>query len=105
MPQSDLRPSFGDITVEDQSYTQGMEIAPLMLPAGTGGNDPLTYTLTPALPAGLMLDMATRYLSGTPSMPQEARQYTWTATDADGDTTTLEFSIAVAAAPEPRKVA
>ena len=105
VPQSDLRPSFGDITVGDQSYTQGMEIAPLMLPAGTGGNGPLTYTLTPALPAGLMLDMATRYLSGTPSMPQEARQYTWTATDADGDTTTLEFSIAVAAAPEPRKVA
>ena len=98
-------PSFGDITVGDQSYTQGMQIAPLMLPAGTGGNGPLTYTLTPALPDGLMLDMATRYLSGTPSMPQAARQYTWTATDADGDTTTLEFSIAVAAAPEPKKVA
>ena len=101
VPQSDLRPTFGDITVEDQSYTQGMQIEPLTLPAGTGGNDPLTYALTPALPAGLMLDMATRRLSGTPSMPQEARQYTWTATDADGDVMTLEFSIAVAAAPEP----
>ena len=105
VPQSDLRPTFGDITVEDQSYTQGMRIEPLTLPAGTGGNDPLTYALTPALPAGLMLDMATRRLSGTPSMPQEARQYTWTATDADGDVMTLEFSIAVAAAPEPKKVA
>ncbi|KKZ14114.1 MAG: hypothetical protein TQ37_02115, partial [Candidatus Synechococcus spongiarum 15L] len=67
--QSDLRPTFGDITVGDQSYTQGMQIAPLTLPEGTGGNGPLTYALTPALPDGLMLDMSTRYLSGTPSMP------------------------------------
>ena len=92
----DLTPTFEDAAVSAQSYTQGTRIAPLTLPAATGGDGALSYGLTPAPPPGVVLDAATRTLSGTPTEPQGARQYTWTATDADGDTASLTFAITVA---------
>ncbi|OOV34405.1 cadherin-like beta sandwich domain-containing protein, partial [Candidatus Synechococcus spongiarum] len=100
----DLEPSFGSTSVPDQSYTEGVEITPLVLPAATGGNGPLTYALTPSLPDGLTLDLATRRLSGTPTTPQDGRQYTWTATDADGDVAELTFTIAIAVDPHRQRV-
>ena len=100
----DLEPSFGSTSVPDQSYTEGVEITPLVLPAATGGNGPLTYALTPSLPDGLTLDLSTRRLSGTPTTPQDGRQYTWTATDADGDEATLTFAVAIAVDPHRQRV-
>ena len=92
----DLRPSFGSASVADQSYTEGTEITPLVLPEATGGNGRLFYALSPVLPEGLTLNRRVRRLSGTPTTPQAARQYTWTATDADGDATRLTFTVTVA---------
>ena len=77
----DLTPTFEDAAVSAQSYTQGTRIAPLTLPAATGGDGALSYGLTPAPPPGLTLDAATRTLSGTPTEPQGARRYTL---DGDG---------------------
>ena len=91
----DLVPTFGAATVADRSYTAGTAIAALVLPEATGGDGTLRYRLTPAPPAGLTLDAATRTLSGTPDTPQGAVRYTWRATDADGDEATLSFTIAV----------
>ena len=93
---ADLVPTFGAATVADRSYTAGTAIAALVLPEATGGDGTLRYRLTPAPPAGLTLDAATRTLSGTPDTPQGAVRYTWTATDADGDEATLSFTIVVA---------
>ena len=93
-------PSFGDDDqVADQVYKVNAAIEPLELPEASGGIGPLSYTLTPALPAGLALDDATRTVSGTPTVVQAAESYTWTATDVDGDTASVTFSIAVAAPP------
>ena len=100
----DLEPSFGSTSVPDQSYTEGVEITPLVLPEATGGNGPLTYALTPSLPDGLTLDLATRRLSGNPISPQDTTRYTWTATDADGDEATLTFTIAIAVDPHRQRV-
>ncbi len=97
----DLAPSFGLASVADRSYVDGSAIAALALPAATGGNVPLSYALTPALPAGLALDTATRTVSGTPTAAQAATSYSWTATDADGDSVTLSFSVAVEADAKP----
>ena len=62
----DTAPTFGGASVTNQIYTQDMAIPPLTLPAATGGNGAITYTLTPAI-AGLTFDAATRVLSGTPT--------------------------------------
>ena len=91
-------PGFGSAAVADQVYTQDAAIEPLVLPAASGGHGALTYTLTPALPAGLVFDPATRTLSGTPRVTMAAKTYTYTATDASGNAAKLTFRITVAAA-------
>ena len=96
--EENLIPSFGDAAIPDQSWMEGRVIETLTLPVATGGNGELTYSLTPAVPAGLTLAAATRMLSGTPTRAQAARGYTWTVTDADGDTDTVSFTITVEAA-------
>ena len=84
----DLMPSFGDAQVPPQRYVQGLEIAPLALPAATGGDLPLTYALTGpgsasdlALPEGLAWSEAavprpTRpgALAGTPHRVRASRR-------------------------------
>ena len=95
----DLEPSFGDSSIANQSYTENVRIADLTLPAATGGNGTLRYSLSPTPPAGLSFNAGSRRLTGAPSGTQNATTYTYSATDTDGDTVTLTFSIAVAAAP------
>ena len=100
----DLKPSFDNASVPDQAYIEGTEITPLVLPEATGGNGPLTYALTPSLPNGLTLDLATRRLSGNPISPQDTTLYTWTATDADGDEAELTFTMTIAVDPHRQRV-
>jgi hypothetical protein len=56
------------------SYEVGEAIEPVTLPAVTGGTPPLTYSLTPELPAGLTFDEATRTVSGTPTAASPRRR-------------------------------
>ena len=93
----DLTPHFGSRRVSNQSYTEYTRIGTLTLPSAFSGNQPLRYTLSGDLPAGLDFDEATRRLTGTPTEAQEATTYTWTVTDADGDKSSLTFTITVAA--------
>ena len=100
----DLAPDFGGIGVADESYLQGEPIDALTLPEAEGGDGALAYALSPALPAGLSFDPATRTLSGTPAEALESTLYTYTATDsdaADADSASLTFALTVAAEPEP----
>ncbi len=76
-------PTFGSATIDDQTYMQGTEITSLTLPEATGGDGTITYTLTPAPPAGLSFDAATRDFTGTPTTVATAADYTYTATDAE----------------------
>ena len=91
-------PSFGSASVANQSWSPGVAITSLTLPAASGGDGRLTYSLTPAPPAGVTFTAATRTLSGTPRSVQDAATYTYAATDRDGDKATLTFSIAVGGA-------
>ena len=95
---ADLMPEFVPNTFAAQNYEQDVRISPVALPGARGGDAPLRYGLSPALPDGLSFDETTRVVSGTPMETMTSTVYTLTATDADGDAATLTFTITV----EPR---
>ncbi|MBX5480743.1 MAG: putative Ig domain-containing protein [Myxococcaceae bacterium] len=66
--------------------------------AGTGGATPYSWTVTPALSAGLTLS-ASGALSGTPTAAKASTAYTFTLTDANGVTATRTLNLTVFAAP------
>ena len=97
-PTADASPGFGTASGPgDRTYTVGIAIAALTLPAATGGDGDLTYSLSPDVP-GLSFDGATRQLTGTPST---AGTYgmTYAATDSDGDADSRTFTVTVMPAP------
>ena len=88
-------PDFGSETIADQHYTSDVAITALQLPQATHGNGTLSYSVSPALPAGLNFDASTRQITGTPTASQSAKVYTYKAADMDGDEATLTFTITV----------
>ena len=99
-PPANLRPrfasGFGPLRLEP-----GVAMTPATLPAATGGDGELTYTLasSPAGLAGLDFDAATRRLSGTPEAAGDYG-FTYTAHDADAnreasDAAVLTFTVTV----------
>ena len=100
---TDTAPTFED-TVSDQSYTVGVEITALTLPAATGGNGALTYSLQPDV-GGLTFDPGSRTLTGTPTAAG-SHQMTYRVVDDDdntaaGDAAELTFTITVQEATPP----
>ena len=102
--EADTAPDFGTTTLVEPSGTiaQNRMITPITLPAATGGNGPIIYTL-PALPAGLIFDTATGVISGTPESVVAEMDYIYTAADSDGntmsgdeDTLTVRFEVILA---------
>ena len=82
--------------IPDQSFPRTMPITPLILPEAQGGISPITYTLIPMLPDGLVYDSSIRTISGAPTVVTSSPiPYTFKATDATGETDSLEFSIEV----------
>ena len=81
--------------VEDQAYTAGTAITPLVLPEAIGGEGEITYRVS-ELPAGLSFDDSTRTISGTPEAATDrAIEVTYTAEDSAEAAATLTFSITV----------
>ena len=93
--------SFGASTIDNQSYPKNTAISTLTLPEATASHDSptITYTLSPALPAGLSFDADTRQITGTPSAAAASTQYTYTASAPGGATATLTFTLEVTAVP------
>ncbi len=92
----DLQPLFPEV-VPNQTWTVGTAIH-VSLPAATEGNPPLTYGLSPELPAGLTFDAAARTIAGTPTAVQSMTTYIYSATDDDDDTASIQFQSSVVAA-------
>ena len=101
---SNAVPAFASgTTIATQSLVRYVAMPTLTLPAASGGNGPLSYSLSPALPAGLVFDAEKRTIAGAPTATATSATYTYTVADADnttgsGDEDTLTFSLAVAAA-------
>ena len=83
-------------TIADQSWTVGTAVS-VSAPATEDGASPITYAISPALPAGVTLDTSTGGISGTPTATADATDYTLTATDDNGIEATTTFSASVAA--------
>ena len=90
----DLVPRFSG-SISNHRWTQNKAIEAFTLPSATGGDGALTYTLSPALPAGMSKN-ASHQISGTPTGHQAAVVYTWKVEDADGDAVQLQFNIQIA---------
>ena len=98
----DATPAFANgARIPTQDFTVDVRIASLSLPQATGGDAPLTYTLTPPLSAGLTFDGTARTITGTPTAAATLVTYRYTATDMDGDTATLTFRVTVVASTGP----
>ena len=95
---TDTSPSLG--ATSDQSWIEGVAVS-LTLPAATGGNAPLTYSLNGSLFGGASFDTSTRSLSGTPSTASTTTTYTYKVRDADGDEAMDKFTVTVASDTSP----
>ena len=98
-PPADTAPSFeAGATVADQSFAVGAAVR-LILPAASGGDGALRYTLGPKLPPGLSFDAAARTLSGTPER-EGVYEMAYLVADSDAnvsakDAVSLAFIITV----------
>ncbi len=87
-------PAFANnASIGNERLVQNWAMDSVTLPEATGGNGTLTYSISPALPAGLSFDATTRVLSGTPTGASPSATYTYTVTDADNATARLTFKI------------
>ncbi len=82
--------------VDDQVVPRGQPIGTLVLPEVSGGKDPVTYSFTVlSLPSGLLFDLPTRTVSGTPLAVTPPTPMTFKAVDVHGAEDSLNFSIEV----------
>ena len=82
--------------IDDQEWTVGTAVS-VSAPATEDGATPITYAISPALPAGVALDTSTGEISGEPTAETAQADYTLTATDDNSIEATLTFSASVAA--------
>lgn len=98
----DLMPIFSaDASISDREFISDSAIDPIRLPNAMGGNGSLSYDLSPDLPSGLVLDMTSFEISGTPDKAMPRTEYTWSVQDIDGDATTLSFNLEVIQDEQP----
>jgi sugar lactone lactonase YvrE len=82
-------------TVSSSTVLTGGQAATAFTPVtASGGTGTLTYSVAPALPAGLGFSAAGA-VSGTPTAALAATNYAVTVTDANGATGTANFSLTV----------
>ena len=81
------------------SLTAGVPATPFTPITVSNGVAPVTYSVSPALPAGLTLNPATGQITGTPISAVASGTYTITATDAAGGTSHADFTLEVAPGP------
>ena len=89
-PSGKIVPTASHDLVEIREFVVGQRVEGIVLPEASGGTAPLTYSLSPALPAGLAFDAATRTIAGTPQAAAETA-YTYAVTDANGASASLSL--------------
>ena len=93
---NDQPPSALSYSASTATYTAGLPIA-ANTPTNSGGTV-VSYSVSPNLPAGLILSKTSGIVSGTPSVAAVAAGYTVTAVNSGGSTTAV-LTIKVANSP------
>jgi hypothetical protein len=78
-----------------RTLTQNLSITAFKPVNGTGGIGTLTYSINPALPAGLTFNTATGFISGTPSVSFAQNNFVITVSDSSGATSSKTFSLEI----------
>ena len=92
----DTRPSFAhSAAISNIATIVGVDINTITLPEASDGNEDITYSIFPPLPGGLILNVATRELSGIPVEVLNQTRFTYTVTDANGDSDSINFNISI----------
>jgi surface protein len=79
------------------SFNIGKSIMPFSIATISGFSQPVTYTITPALPSGVTFNTSTGVMSGTPSAIKAVSTYQLTVSDADSSRS-INFDIEVTSA-------
>jgi hypothetical protein len=91
-----VNPGVTATTAVPTTILTASHAAPSFTPVtGGGGVAPLSYGVSPTLPAGLSMSSSTGTISGTPTATIAATNFTVTVTDANGATATASFSLTV----------
>ena len=92
---NDIAPSVLTYSANPATYIKDRAIT-TNTPTSSGGAV-VSYSVSPALPAGLTLNTSTGFISGTPTALSAAANYTITATNTGGSTTaTMNISVVLA---------
>lgn len=94
---NDIAPSSLTYQRQNPTYVVGSPITQNM--PGVQGGPIVTWSVSPALPAGLSLNSLTGVISGTPTTPVASTSYTVTATNSGGSTTATLYIGVTAQAP------
>ena len=99
-PSVNQKPSFfSGEKIDPQKYFVH-SFSSSLFPSAWGGDAPLVYSVSPALPEGLYFSSIFQAIHGIPGKPQALTHYTYSVTDKDGDTDTLSFSIEIMDRPQ-----
>jgi Bacterial Ig-like domain (group 3)/Putative Ig domain len=81
-------------TIASESLTQNhaSSFTPV---TGGGGTSPLTYSVAPTLPTGLIINASTGAITGTPSATLAATTFTVTVTDQNSATASNTFALTI----------
>jgi len=85
------------VAVASRTITVNAAFTPFTPVTGAGGTPSLSYSVSPALPAGLTFSTSSGEVAGTPTAVVAAATYTVTVSDANSATASNTFSLQVAA--------
>jgi hypothetical protein len=85
------------IAVASIDLKQNTAVTPFIPITASGGYITTTYSITPTLPVGLIFDIYTGQITGTPTTITAAANYTVTATDSASQSSSQKFSLSVSA--------
>jgi len=86
-------------SVASTSLTKNVAAAAFTPVTGSGGQNPLSYGVSPSLPAGLSFNSTNGQITGTPTVALSATTFTVTVTDSLGQTASNTFSLTVVNPP------
>jgi len=96
---SEIVPLSVNTQVASRTVLALQPISPYVPVAAGGGSGVLTYSVTPALPAGIVFNTATGQVSGTPSVLVNNSTHLVTVSDQLGQSLSANFSITVQPVP------